>query len=399
MSEPVREPRSRALLVQLARLGDLVQTLPAIESLSRSRSQPEFALDLLCATTLAPIARLFPHIREVLGWQGAQWKAWAELAADRHHDVCREASVYLDHLGVGTYDVAFNVNQHRRAIYAAHLLASRVVGPGSAGPLAASLPAWASYLQDVAWRRADNRVHLSDAFCGLCGVRPPALVPRMRVPQSQLPAACSSVGKGEGLWIAVAVGAGDPERCMSPLIWARWIETFLEAHSRGQVVLIGTGFESEVAAAIQAQLSPLLLGRVWDSTGRLNLAQLASLLPRCQWLVGADTGPLHLGAALGLRTMGLYFARARVHETGPYGPGHWVWQHEGCGQGMPQDWPVEPSVELLLSGFCPGASPEWSLWESRFDDWGTYYCGPHHSDGAERRRESVWSAIGPVMTV
>lgn len=395
MSEPVQEPGSRALLIQLARLGDLVQTLPVIESLTQSRSR--LTLDLLCAAPLAPVARLFPHLRRVLAWQGAQWRAWAESAHGRHQQICREASHHLDELGVGTYAMAFNLNQHRRAIYAAHLLAVRVVGPGSDGPLAASLPAWASYLREVAWRRTDHRIHLSDAFCGLCGVRPPTLVPRIQAVQSELPAGYSPVGGKESLWVLVAVGAGDTERCMPPLVWASWIETLLAVHSRAQVVLIGSGPESEVAAAIQDRLSPLLLGRVWDSTGKLNLAQLATLMSRCHWIVGADTGPLHLGAALGLRTMGFYFARARVHETGPYGPGHWVWQQEPAGQGRSQDWPVESSVELLLSGSCPGTSPEWSLWESRFDDWGTYYCRLHHPDGAERRRESIWSSIGPTL--
>lgn len=82
MSEPVQEPGSRALLIQLARLGDLVQTLPVIESLTQSRSR--LTLDLLCAAPLAPVARLFPHLRRVLAWQGAQWRAWAESAHGRH---------------------------------------------------------------------------------------------------------------------------------------------------------------------------------------------------------------------------------------------------------------------------------------------------------------------------
>lgn len=396
MSESVHDLCSRGLLIQLARLGDLVQTLPAIESLTQSRAG--LTLDLLCAAPLAPVARLFPHLQRVVAWQGDQWRAWAESVHSRHQRICREAAQYLDELSTGTYDLAFNLNQHRRAIYAAHLLAAQVVGPGSDGPLAASMPAWASYLRDVAWRRVDHRVHLSDAFCGLCGVRPPVSVPRIQVLHSDLPVSCSPVGNKDGLWVVAAVGAGSPERCLPLSMWVSWIETLLTAHPRAQVVLIGTGPESEVAATIQDRLSPLLLGRLWDSTGRLTLLQLAALLQRCRWIVGADTGPLHLGAALGLRTMGFYFARARVHETGPYGQGHWVWQHESFGQGMPHDWPVESSVELVLSGSSPGTSPEWSLWESRFDEWGTYYCRHHHSDGAERRRESIWSAIGPVPT-
>lgn len=397
MSETVQEPFSKAVLIQLARLGDLVQTLPAIESLTQLR--PRLTLDLLCAAPLAPVARLFPHLQRVLEWQGAQWRAWAESAHGRRQQICREATHYLNELGAGTYELAFNLNQHPRAIYAAHLLAAQVVGPGSDGPLGVSLSAWAAYLRNVASRRTDDRVHLSDAFCGLCGVRPPEFVPRIQAADDELPAVCSPVGKGDSLWVAVAVGAGASERCLPPSIWARWIETLLTAHSLAHVVLIGTGLESEVAAAIQDRLSPLLLGRLWDSTGILTVAQLATLLSRCHWIVGADTGPLHLGAALGLRAMGWYFARARVHETGPYGRGHWVWQHEPTGQSRPQDWPVESSVELLLSGSCPGTSPEWSLWKSRFDDWGTYYCRLHHPDGAERRREAIWASIGPVLCV
>ena len=45
-------------------------------------------------------------------------------------------------------------------------------------------------------------------------------------------------------------------------------------------------------------------------------------------MIGSDTGPLHLGVACGARAIGWYFSRARVHETGPYGVGHYVWQHQ-----------------------------------------------------------------------
>ena len=67
----------------------------------------------------------------------------------------------------------------------------------------------------------------------------------------------------------------------------------------------------------------MIAGRLWDATGRTTLSQLATTLKRCDWAVGADTGPLHLAAAVGTSAMGFYFSRARVHETGPYGQGHW----------------------------------------------------------------------------
>ncbi|NWF71974.1 MAG: hypothetical protein HXY51_02865, partial [Nitrospirae bacterium] len=52
------EARARALLIQLARLGDLVQSLPVIASLAAR--YPRWSLDLLCPGPLADLARLFP---------------------------------------------------------------------------------------------------------------------------------------------------------------------------------------------------------------------------------------------------------------------------------------------------------------------------------------------------
>ena len=77
--------------------------------------------------------------------------------------------------------------------------------------------------------------------------------------------------------------------------------------------------------------------------GARPLPQLATLLKRCHWAVGADTGPLHLATAVGTQAMGFYFSRARVHETGPYGQGHWVWQAD---RALPETWPIRASVNI-----------------------------------------------------
>src|SRR5687767_9289600 len=67
---------ARRLLIQLGRLGDLVQSLPAFVSLTTR--YPHRPLDLLCPGTLADLARLFPDVGHVLEWNGAQWHAWAD---------------------------------------------------------------------------------------------------------------------------------------------------------------------------------------------------------------------------------------------------------------------------------------------------------------------------------
>jgi ADP-heptose:LPS heptosyltransferase len=52
-----------------------------------------------------------------------------------------------------------------------------------------------------------------------------------------------------------------------------------------------------------------------------NLYDLLAFLRRASVLVAADTGPLHLAAALGTPCVGLYGPTSAV-RNGPYGTGH-----------------------------------------------------------------------------
>jgi ADP-heptose:LPS heptosyltransferase len=59
-----------------------------------------------------------------------------------------------------------------------------------------------------------------------------------------------------------------------------------------------------------------------------SLPQLAALLRRARLVVGSDTGPLHLAAAVGTPCVGLY-GPTRVEKSGPYGTQHVAIQAEG----------------------------------------------------------------------
>jgi len=394
---PHEELPPRALVVQLARLGDLIQSLPAIAAL---QAQPQIAaVDVLCAAPLASLASCMTGVDRALSWDVPRWHAWAERWVRDPQAVAVEIEAYLKTVMPKPYEIACNLNQHRRAIVAATLVSERVVGPGERGPLSIELPPWADYLRHVARDRGANRVHLADVFCGLCGIMPPGSAPRLRMPTIDLPADLSSIGKGRGLWVAIAVGAGEGERCVPPVVWRDWIRAFLDANGEGHVILIGSHTDRERAGAIQDGLSSLCLGRIWDCTGRTTLMETAALLARCGWVVGSDTGPLHLGAAVGTRAMGFYFARARVHETGPYGQGHWTWQAQSQEErptavdvAKIERWPIVESVRLLVEGNAT-ACDGWRLWQSALDRFGVYQVAEDAGSDSGEPREDVWRRV------
>lgn len=386
----------RALLIQLARLGDLVQTLPAITALKEAHW--DWIVDLLCPAQLEGIGRVLPGISTVVKWDGAAWNRRALLAEKEfrpEHVV--EADADLHAIAKEPYDCAFVLNQHPRAILAGALLARQSIGTIIGGPLEQKLSPWATYVRAVASDRGENRIHLADAFCGMCGVSPPKHMMPMQVPSASLPLDLDPIGQSDEPWVGVLVGAGDQERLVPVTVWARLITDCLNSLQRSRIVLVGSEQEQERAHSIQTALPPSLMGRVWDTTGRLSLTQLAVVLTRSQVVIGADTGPLHLAAAVGTQVIGWYFARARVHETGPYGSNHWVWQAEngaveGKGLIRPPLWPIEETIGLLSKQAITSAK-NWSLWASHRDRWGAYYVEAGHEPIAPPQREQVWQGL------
>lgn len=253
---------------------------------------------------------------------------------------------------------------------------------------------WAEHLRHLAKERGANRVHLADAWCGMCGVLPRGQAPLYVPPAVELPGDLAEIGERQGRWVALVTGAGEADRCIPPAVWSEWIRDFLAQTHDGQVVLIGSGTERETAQAIVDTLPPLLHGHVWDATGRTNISQLMHVLHKCQWVIGADTGPIHLGTLVGTRALGWYFSRARVHETGPYGDGHWVYQH--ATQAQPQRWPIMESIALIC-GDQGRSATDWTLWRSRMDRWGAYFADGSENDAVGNSRAETWRACAPAL--
>ncbi len=396
---------SRTLLLQLARLGDLIQSLPVIHSLRAHF--PERQLDLFCAAPLISLGRCFPGIDRVYPWEGERWHSLATEPGRDTKGLVEAAKHYIEGCAFDSYPLAYNLNNHPRSILAAHLFSDRVIGSGDLGPLSSSRPPWVEYLNRIARERGDNRIHLADAFCGICGVKPPFAMPILAPPVLELSADIAQIINDSSLLkIGIVLGAGDTDRRVPVATWKGLIETCAEHLPNCVCVLIGGSGEREIGMAIENQLSATNLSRILNCVGRTTLPELANVLHRCQWVVGSDTGPLHLGVACGARAIGWYFSRARVHETGPYGVGHYVWQYRGnvqsdrtrgasekdCPQ-IPGSWPVEETLQLIQNHLRGESQSEWELWNSHRDEWGVFYTNEKTSENLVEQREQVWKEL------
>ena len=388
--EPTSE--TRELLIQLARLGDLVQSIPAIEALREAH--PERTLDVLCAAPLAAMLAGSQTIHHAIAWDGTQWRIWAGHWAEDPVGTLHMVQAYLASLGELAYDSIYPLNQHARSLLMTQLFSSPVARTNPRPGAEEGMHRWKQYLRRIANERGNNRVHLADAWCGMCGVTPRGRAPIYQPIAVDLPEDFASIGVRPGRWVALVVGAGEPDRRVPPSTWGSWIREFLSQLPDGQVVLIGSGQEREIGQAILETLPALQQGRVWDTTGRTSLSQLMHVLQRCRWVIGADTGPLHLGTLVGSRALGFYFSRARVHETGPYGEHHWVYQ--SATQHQPDSWPIMESIALICND-QPHHAPGWTLWRSHMDQWGVLFDDGSGNEAAVRERATIWRACAPAL--
>jgi ADP-heptose:LPS heptosyltransferase len=144
----------------------------------------------------------------------------------------------------------------------------------------------------------------------LVGARPVILEPRVSVTKQDLAEVESQVTFDPRPLVALHPGAGDTRR--------QWpVEKFISvgnslAWAGARIAVIGTYRENEIVEAILSGLNVDAL----NLCGRLSLGGLAGLFSRCQVVVSNDSGPLHLAAAVGAATVGIYWC-GNVITAGP----------------------------------------------------------------------------------
>jgi ADP-heptose:LPS heptosyltransferase len=112
-----------------------------------------------------------------------------------------------------------------------------------------------------------------------------------------------------------------------------------------RVIVTGVAEEAELTAPVAA------VEGVFDLTGQTTLGELAWIYKECDSVVANSTGPLHLGAAVGTKVVGIYPA-AQINSPvrwGPFGPGHMAFRGpvDNCPKCIWEECPFYNCLELV----------------------------------------------------
>lgn len=145
------------------------------------------------------------------------------------------------------------------------------------------------------------------------GAPPVGLEPRLTVLDEDRAEASAVLGEVDGdgrPLVALHPGATDGRRRWSPARFAAVGDALADAGAR--VVVTGEAGEAElVDAVVQAMRSGAC-----GIAGQLSTGGLAGLLARCAVAVSNDSGPLHVAAAVGAATVGIYWCGNMIN-AGP----------------------------------------------------------------------------------
>jgi ADP-heptose:LPS heptosyltransferase len=366
------------LVLQLARLGDLVQTWPLLTRLRQA--YPGARLTLLTDHRLLPLQAAGPEVDEVLGFD---FLRLGSLAAADWPGAYHLMANFLKGLQSRHFDQVFNLNFSRLSLLLTHLLDVQAKGylPAAGGREFSREP-WLAWIYSLVHARRFNRFHLTDVFRHLA---PEPVVPAAVPP----PAAFS----GGGPVIALQLATRHVRRTW-PLEHFTRLAEYLVTRLSARVLLLGTKAERSLGEKLRAALPQALRERVVNLQGETGLAELAGQLQQTHLVVSGDTGTLHLAAALGVPTVALFLGPALCFETGPYGSGHYVLQAEPpchpCAEAAspcPEDGPIclemlpPLVVGRLISGLLEAGTapldlplPAGSrLYRSELDAFGVFY--------------------------
>lgn len=95
--------------------------------------------------------------------------------------------------------------------------------------------------------------------------------------------------------------------------FARLIELLPE--ERFQIFISGTQAEGDL---VRDSLINPYANRITDLTGKMPLSQFIAFIARCDALIAASTGPLHIASASGVQAIGIYPPMRPIH------PGRWM---------------------------------------------------------------------------
>jgi ADP-heptose:LPS heptosyltransferase len=326
--------KSNVLLVNITRLGDMLQATPTIAGIKREN--PGCKITVVVEKQFQEVCRWIPDIDEVISLDLTYVVKCLHRDGEGVVEAYRYFHEIIEDLRSRKFDYSLNMAS---SAYTALILS--LVGTPRMGGWTADEEGhrriesdWARLFASSVFHqnRHYTALNLVDVFRLSADVidHPHNLV--LRVSDEARKSAAALVEEfaftNKGPLIAIQVGASQAKRQWRTEKFVSLIQKLLD-DTGARIVLTGTKAELGIIDPIVAAVdSP----NVAVAAGRTSIPELAALLEMSDILITGDTGTMHISVAVGTPVISMFLASALGYETGPYAEDSIVIQpFIGCG--------------------------------------------------------------------
>lgn len=348
------------LVLQAARFGDLVQTGRLLRGL-QAQGEVQLAVD----AGLEPLARLLYPFARV--WALALHGRPSAAALARNREI-------LAQWRRQDFAAVYNCNYSGLTAALCRVFAPEQVRGYRPAPGGVLRSSWAALGFGLSARRAETPLNLVDFWGHFCT-------------EPAVPAAVNPRPLPGGRGIGVALAGREARRSLPVPTLAQLLPVVFRLRGGPPVFLLGTAAEQPAARRLLRLLPPEVRERTRDLCGKTDWPALAAALTGLDLLLAPDTGSTHLAARLGVPVLAFFLSSAWAHETGPYGPGHYVWQaalpcapclesapcprDTACLRPLQSAALLRSVAAVLQGGVAPSPPPGLQVWRTGLDALGT----------------------------
>lgn len=327
----------RCLVVQMARLGDTIQSLMALRA--AKHLYPDLEIHFVARERFAAAAKRVPWIKEVITFPTESLVGPVLSEKKSELDALSDLARWIGPLVKDPWDIIVNWSYSESSSFLTAILPARIKLGYSRRRDTTFYCAdgWSHYIQAIVQGGIHQNIHLTDVLTTQLLT---ALQIHVGDPVSDGNTPVTSKGffslelgerdllwnksSSSRKWVGFQLGAGSRLKTWPAERWGKLAKYILERHPEHGIVLLGGKEDEEAAKALMQEIPKSRAKDVISLVGGTDFDLWASVVSRCQWVFAGDTAVTHLASVLGTRVLNLSIGPVRFQETGPYGNGHYV---------------------------------------------------------------------------
>ncbi len=320
-------PPENILMLNLTRMGDLIQSTPLLKGLRKK--YPDSKITLLVGSDFYEFSKRLPAVDDWIVLNLKQFKEKSLKGGVSWVELFQYFQQTLNQVREKEFDLVFNLSHSKLSAFIISYLKIKEIRGfkcNSEGDRMTDHP-WLQYFFTEPFNRPFNTFNLVDLFFKAGDIDLDGETLEIKqFPEDSIRARQilekHSISENE-LVIGFQAGSSLEGRRWPASHFARLGDRLIH-ELNARILLFGVKSEMEIGEKIIKEMK--VPDRVVNLIGKTDISALVGLVNRCQYLVTNDTGTMHIAAAIGTPIVGLFFAHAHPPETGPYSEGQLLFQ-------------------------------------------------------------------------